>query len=68
MVDINKKIKDLLYDEGLQQKDLARKLNTTQPNLSSKLKRNNLSIKEMEDIATALGYQLKIDFIKKEEP
>jgi transcriptional regulator len=67
VIDINKKIKDILYDEGLQQKNLAKRLNTTQANLSAKLKRNNLSINEMEDIACALGYTLKIEFIKKEE-
>ena len=43
---------------------LADKLDTSQQNLSAKLKRNNLSINEMKDIAKALGYKLDIKFIK----
>ena len=44
---------------------LADKLDTSQQNLSAKLKRNNPSLKEMQEIAEALAYELKIEFINK---
>nr|WP_304358602.1 helix-turn-helix domain-containing protein [Clostridium paraputrificum] len=46
--------------------DLADRLNTSQQNISAKLKRNNFSVKEMEQIAEVLGYNLEITFTKKE--
>lgn len=64
-MDIAKEIKKMIIDEGITLSILAERLNTTQPNLSHKLKRNNFSTKEMLEIAEALGYELKIEFVKK---
>lgn len=64
-MDITKEIKKLLIDEDLTQADLANRINTSQGNLANKMKRNNFSVKEMQEIADALGYELKIEFIKK---
>lgn len=63
-MDIAKEIKKIIIDEDMTLSSLADKLDTSQQNLSAKLKRNNLSINEMKDIAKALGYKLDIKFIK----
>lgn len=65
MLDVSKMIKKILIDEELSQSELADKIGTSQGNLANKLKRNNFSTKEMLEIAGALGYELKIEFIKK---
>ena len=44
---------------------LAKQLNTSQQHLGSKMRRNNLYSRDIEEIAEALGYELKIEFIKK---
>ena len=44
--------------------DLAEKLGVTQQNVSAKLKKNDMRISEVERIATLLGYELKLEFIK----
>lgn len=62
---ISKEIKKILIDEELTQSQLAEKLGTSQQNMNAKLKRDNFSNKEMQEIADALGYDLKIEFIKK---
>lgn len=63
-MDIAKEIKKLLIDESLTQQQLADKIGTSQGNLANKLKRNNFNIKELQEIAQALNYNLKIEFIK----
>lgn len=65
-VDVAKKIRIMLVEENLKIIDLADRLNTSQQNISAKLKRNNFSVKEMEQIAEVLGYNLEITFTKKE--
>lgn len=62
---ISKEIKKILIDEDLTQGDLAEKIGTSQQNFNAKLKRDNFSNKEMQEMADALGYELKIQFIKK---
>ncbi|MEY8320299.1 helix-turn-helix domain-containing protein [Thomasclavelia cocleata] len=55
-----KMIKHQLVDKDLKVSDLARLLNTSDQNISQKLKRDNFSEKEMTDIARALNLTLKI--------
>lgn len=62
---VSKEIKKILIDEDLTQADLAEKIGTSQQNMNAKLRRDNFSNKEMQEIADALGYELKIEFIKK---
>lgn len=62
---ISKEIKKILIDEELTQAELAEKIGTSQQNMNAKLKRDNFSNKEMQEIANALGYDLKIEFIKR---
>ena len=64
-MNIEKEIKKILLDEDIEIKELARRLNTSQQNISAKLKRNNFTIKDIEKILNVLGYELKIQFIKK---
>ena len=64
-MDFSKMVKKILIDEDMNMGQLADKLDTSQQNLSAKLKRNNPSLNEMQEIADALGYELKIEFIKK---
>lgn len=64
-MDIIKEIKKIMIDENMNIVSLAEKLNTSQPNLSKKFKRNNPTVKDLEEIAAALGRELEINFIKK---
>lgn len=57
------KIKMLLAAKGMNMKGLAELLNTSQPNLSNKMKRENFSEKELQEIAEALGAKVEINFI-----
>lgn len=64
-MDIIKEIKKIMIDEDINLVNLAERLNTSQPNLSKKFKRNNPTIKDLEDIAKALNREVEIKFIKK---
>lgn len=64
-MDINKIIKKLLVDEDMTQGELASKIETTQQNLSKKFKNDSFYVKDLIKIAESLGYELKIEFIKK---
>ena len=64
-VDVEKEIRKLLIEEDKTLSWLAKSLKTSQSNLSKKLKRNNFCTKDIEKIANVLGYELKIEFIKK---
>ena len=57
------KIKMLLAAKGMNMKGLAELLNTSQPNLSNKMKRENFSEKELQEIAEALGAKVEINFV-----
>lgn len=63
-MDIAKEIKKILIDKDMTLTDLAEKLGVTQQNVSAKLKKNDMRISEVERIATLLGYELKLEFIK----
>ena len=64
-MNIEKEIRKILLDEDIEIKELASRLNTSQQNISAKLKRNNFTVKDVEKILDVLGYELKIEFIKK---
>lgn len=57
-----KLLKIKLIEKDLTAKDLAAKIGTSQQNLSAKMKRDNFSEKEMEEIAAAVGCTLEISF------
>lgn len=53
----------LLIETDINKQELADKLNTTPSNLSGKLKRDNFSEKELQDIAEACGATFEGNFI-----
>lgn len=63
---MTKKIEILLIELGLEKKELAKRLNTTPANLSGKLRRDNFSEKELQDIANACGVEYKGVFVLKD--
>ncbi len=60
-------IRAVIGAEGTTIAAVAEKIGTTRQNLTTKLKRNNLSETEMREIADALGYDLVIEFRRKPE-
>lgn len=64
-MDFSKVIKKILIDEDMTISDLAKKLDVTQQNVSAKLKKNDPRISEINKIADILGYDVKIELIKK---
>nr|DAJ82180.1 MAG TPA: Regulatory protein [Caudoviricetes sp.] len=66
MLDIEKTIRKIMIDESVTVTELAKRIDNSTSNLSNKLRRNNLYTSDLEKIAEALGYDLKIEFIKKE--
>lgn len=58
-----RKIKMLVAANEITVKELAEKLETSQSNLSNKLKRDNFSENELQNIAEKLGAKLEINFV-----
>ncbi|AMW98475.1 helix-turn-helix domain-containing protein [Rummeliibacillus stabekisii] len=58
-----KKIKMLLVEKEISLSELAEKLNTSQPNLSNKLKRDNFSEHELNEIAEILSVKYEANFV-----
>lgn len=63
-MDIEKELKILMIKENKNIKEIAKILGTSGQNLSNKLKRNNPTICDLEDIAKAIGYKVNITFTK----
>lgn len=64
-MDITTEIRKIMLDEKINMVALANKLGTSQPNLSAKFKRNNFTIKDLEEISAALNHKVIIEFIKE---
>lgn len=62
-VGVARKIRMLVAANEITVKDLAFRLETSQSNMANKLKRDNFSEKELEDIAKVLGAKVEINFI-----
>lgn len=60
-----KKINLLLIEVGIEKQELAKRLGTTQSNISGKLRRDNFSEKELQEIAEACGATFEGHFILK---
>lgn len=60
---MSKLINLLLIERGMEKKELAKRLNTSQSNLSGKLRRDNFSERELQDIAKACDATLSYSFI-----
>lgn len=59
---MQEKIRILMLKRNIQLKELAEKLGTSSGNLSNKLKRNNFSQNELEEIAIALNCKFNASF------
>lgn len=58
-----KKIKMLMVEKDITISELAEKMGTSQPNLSNKLKRDNFSENELNQIAEVLEVKYEPNFI-----
>ena len=64
-MNIEKEIKKILIEKDMLLKDLAEKLGVSYQNLYNKMQRNNFRVSELEEILSALGYDLELMFIKR---
>ncbi len=62
----SEKIKVILGRRGMTISDLAQKLNTSRQNLTNKFTRNNLSEKELKEIASVLECDFNALFTLKD--
>lgn len=58
-----KKIKMLMVEKDITISELAEKMGTSQPNLSNKLKRDNFSENELNQIAEVLEVKYEANFV-----
>lgn len=61
------KIKILLIKKGMTATQLAEKLGMTQPNLSKKMKKDNFTMQELQQIAEVLEVKFEANFILDNE-
>ena len=61
------KIKSFMVENEIKNKELAKKLNLSEAALSSRLKQDNISITSLVEICNALGCDLDIKLIKKDD-
>ncbi|MEY9973185.1 transcriptional regulator with XRE-family HTH domain [Lysinibacillus sp. RC46] len=65
-MEITKKVKRLLVESDMNATQLAEKIETTQSNLSRKMKNESYSITDLIKIAEALDVKLEINFIMED--
>lgn len=64
-MEITKEIKKLLVEKDMTATQLAEKIDTTQSNLSRKMRNESYSVSDLIKIAEALDVDLKIEFSPK---
>jgi hypothetical protein len=64
-MDGTKIIKKFLLEKDSNALELSKKLNCSSANIYNKMKRNNFSLNELEEIAAAYGCELEISFKEK---
>ncbi len=62
---MGEKLRILLKRKNVTIVELSRRLNTTNQNMANKFKRDNFSMKELEDIAEALDCEFEGYFVGK---
>lgn len=65
-MEITKKVKRLLVESDMNATQLAEKIETTQSNLSRKMKKESYSVADLARIAQAMDAELEISFILKD--
>lgn len=59
-------IRQLMIADGVSVSELATRMNKSQGTISGVLRQNNVTIETLNDICKALGYDLEINIIPKE--
>lgn len=59
---VSKLLRHVLLEQGISARELARRLNTSGPNVAQKLRRDNWSVSDLADIAAALGCGFSVSF------
>lgn len=55
-VKVSEQLKEILKHNDISITQLAKRMNTSQPNVTSKLSRDNLKLSDLQELATALEY------------
>lgn len=63
----SEKVKALLKAVNVSENEVSKRIGMTRQNLSYKLTQNRLSVKDLEDIAAAVGAEVQITFIVPEK-
>lgn len=67
MIDTTKKVKHLMLEKDLNITQLAKLIETSQPNLSKKMNRNSLSVADLEKIAEVTNTKLELNFVLEDD-
>lgn len=65
-MEITKKVRRLLLESDINATQLAEKIETTQSNLSRKMKGESYSVADLIKIAEATGVELEVNFIMED--
>ena len=60
---MSEKIRVLLIKQNMSITELAKRLEVTPQNMYNKLKRDNFSVKEMQEIANVVGVNFECNFL-----
>lgn len=59
---VGEKIKVIMKRQNVSMTELAERIGQSRQNLSNKMARDNFTEKDMREIATALGYEVVVEF------
>lgn len=65
-MEVTKKVRRLLLESDMNATQLAEKIETTQSNLSRKMKNESYSVTDLIKIAEATGVELEVNFITED--
>ena len=65
-MEITKKVRRLLLEADMNATQLAEEIETTQSNLSRKMKNESYSVADLIKIANATGVELEVNFIMED--
>lgn len=65
-IELKKELKKIVIENNVTQKEVAEKLGMLPQTYNTLINKKNFSFSDMKRICNALGYDLYIDFIKKE--
>lgn len=65
--DIKKELRKLLIEENISLADIARHLNISRNQLNNYFNKVNFSFTDLYKMLQTIGYDLEIDFIKKDK-